>query len=473
MGAGHDYGQAENSKSFSKAKAHECCFKGEYMPTAEMSLLIDELIVALLALPRETLSFIGFISVIAIWMHLRFSQKTVNQGATILTTLGIFATFVGIALGLSGFDTANIQESVPSLLAGLKTAFWASVCGVGWAITINIRDFLFGVPVRIGANKEADDITAADLVHHLKAINNALVGSDDGSLITQLKLSRQETNDKLEALKSAQLEALNKLSEMSSKVLIEALQDVIRDFNQKITEQFGENFKELNAAVGRLLVWQENYKDTVERVQASFDETSAKMTVATANFAELVEKSGVFVTTAERLGTILAAVNEEKKQFTETSAQLGQLLQAASGSLPAVEQKILQLSDHLTKAVAANANAMRLAIEAAQTQVTASNEELTKQLTQAMTENSIALKASMASAHQQMVTTGAEHTKQSEELIRKTKEQITALDAALTEELSKSLSSLGRQLAALSEKFVSDYQPLTDSLRNLVQSVKV
>jgi ABC-type transporter Mla subunit MlaD len=197
------------------------------------------------------------------------------------------------------------------------------------------------------------------------------------------------------------------------------------------------------------------------------------MTVATASFAELVEKSGVFVTTAERLGTLLAAVNEEKKQFTETSAQLGQLLQAASGSLPAVEQKMLQLTDQLTKAVAENANAMRLALEAAQTQVVGSNEELTKQLTQAMLEHSNILKTSMASAHQQMVTTGAEHTKQSEELIRKTKEQITALDAALTEELSKSLSSLGRQLAALSEKFVSDYQPLTDSLRNLVQSVKV
>ncbi|WP_166484973.1 hypothetical protein [Nitrosomonas eutropha] len=42
---------------------------------------------------------------------------------TILTTTGIFATFFGIALGLADFDAANIQASIPALLAGLKTAF--------------------------------------------------------------------------------------------------------------------------------------------------------------------------------------------------------------------------------------------------------------------------------------------------------------------------------------------------------------
>jgi hypothetical protein len=32
---------------------------------------------------------------------------------------------------------------------------------------------------------------------------------------------------------------------MGSKALVEALRDVIRDFNQNLTEQIGENFKEL------------------------------------------------------------------------------------------------------------------------------------------------------------------------------------------------------------------------------------
>jgi hypothetical protein len=48
-----------------------------------------------------------------------------------------------------------------------------------------------------------------------------------------------------------------------------------------------------------------------------------------------------------------------------------------------------------------------------------------------------------------------------------------ALDKALEEELTKSIQSLGRQLAALSEKFVQDYTPLTVQLQRLVQAARL
>ena len=48
-------------------------------------------------------------------------------------------------------------------------------------------------------------------------------------------------------------------------------------------------------------------------------------------------------------------------------------------------------------------------------------------------------------------------------------QQIQLLDRALQEELTKSIESLGSQLASLSRRFVDDYQPLTDQLRNVVR----
>ncbi len=54
---------------------------------------------------------------------LRFSQSAT-------TVLGILGTFIGIALGLKDFDTNNIEQSVPPLLAGLKTAFLTSIFGI-------------------------------------------------------------------------------------------------------------------------------------------------------------------------------------------------------------------------------------------------------------------------------------------------------------------------------------------------------
>lgn len=47
---------------------------------------------------------------------------------------------------------------------------------------------------------------------------------------------------------------MQKLGEMGSAALVEALRDVIQDFNATINKPFGENFHQLNLAVGKLLV---------------------------------------------------------------------------------------------------------------------------------------------------------------------------------------------------------------------------
>jgi len=41
---------------------------------------------------------------------------------------------------------------------------------------------------------------------------------------------------------------------------LQALEIVVAEFNQNLTSQFGDNFKELNSAVKKMVVWQENYK---------------------------------------------------------------------------------------------------------------------------------------------------------------------------------------------------------------------
>ena len=46
---------------------------------------------------------------------------------------------------------------------------------------------------------------------------------------------------------------------------------------------------------------------------------------------------------------------------------------------------------------------------------------------------------------------------------------IEDIDSGLEQELSKALNSLAGSLAALSAKFVEDYQPLTDRLREVVR----
>jgi Zn-dependent M32 family carboxypeptidase len=62
----------------------------------------------------------------------------------------------------------------------------------------------------------------------------------------------------------------------------------------------------------------------------------------------------------------------------------------------------------------------------------------------------------------------SEQSKKIAEQVEKSKEQMEALDKALASELSKALNAFGGQLASLSEKFTSDYTPLTERLREVL-----
>jgi ABC-type transporter Mla subunit MlaD len=405
-----------------------------------------EVLTQIAALPNLTLGFMIFIVAIAVAFHVRYNEKTIASGPTILTTTGIFATFIGIAIGLSKFETTNIQASVPELLSGLKTAFWASVCGVGAALTIKFRHYIFDVKSIPGTTSSGEP-TVEDIVRGLQNIHQSLAGDDESTLISQIKLLRQDSNDRLDALKKAQIEALEKLSQLGSQALIEALRSVIQDFNAKITEQFGENFKHLNEAVGQLLVWQQQHKDHVETTAARHGEIVVAMKEATDNFGDLASHAGSFTQTAGSLSSLITTLETQRDQLQTSLKSLGDLLTAASGAIPQIETKIVDIARQLSNSVT----------------------ESQKMTSNAIAENMTAIKRSIETSTQESAKAHQDHMKQTADMIARTKEQVTTLDAALSEELQKSLESLGRQLAALSEKFVSDYSPLTDRLKQVME----
>ncbi len=80
---------------------------------------------------------IGVWTIFSIY-YLAKAQKNPNSINTyileaipsVFPTIGIFCTFLGVFLGLLNFDTANIQQSIPNLLNGLKLAFIGSMLGI-------------------------------------------------------------------------------------------------------------------------------------------------------------------------------------------------------------------------------------------------------------------------------------------------------------------------------------------------------
>jgi molybdopterin converting factor small subunit len=393
------------------------------------------------------------ISLIGLILHVRWTRKATLLGPTLLTTLGIFFCFSGIAWGLLDFNPGDIKESVPRLLQGIRTSFWASVFGIGWALTIKLRVLWFGDP-SLPTDGEPTGATVDDLAEHLSRLNRSVAGADDSTVLGQIKLLRNDNNERLDGLTSSFERFAEKMAEANSKALIEALSEVIRDFNTKLNEQFGENFKHLNAAVEKLVVWQKQYEQQLNALIQQETATRKSMTESSLRYAELVNKSTVFTATAAALQEILTATRMQSEQLNTSLRGLAELVTKAATGLPLIEVKIVEMTRQIEHGVRTNQEALGAVLRTSAQAMQTHNQELTT-----------LLKSTIAGANKDLNG----HIRQATE---DTKKHIVALDKALEEELTKSIESLGRQLTALSQKFVQDYTPLTQKLQQLLQSVR-
>lgn len=395
------------------------------------------------------LSFAAAIAIACIWMHVKFSSRVDSLGPTILTTLGIFGCFLGIALGLRTFDADHIQESVPSLISGIKISFWASIAGIGAALTLKLRGMLMGVPAISGESHDGASID--DLARLLAQLKQSISGQEDSTLLSQMKLQRQDSNDRLDRLNGSFEKFAEKMAEANSKALIKALEEVIRDFNTKLNEQFGENFKQLNQAVERLVVWQQQYKESLSQLIEQETQTRKSMADASLRYAELVGKSEIFAGVAQKLDAMLQGLETQRAQFDISVRSLAEVVKVTVQGLPQVEKHILEMTRQLDAGARAH-----------QDQVAATIKAVTQGLQSTQTE----LKTILADSIKQTGQDLSAHVKQAADDTRK---QVAALDQGLEKALTHSLETLGRQLAALSQKFVEDYTPLTQRLQQLVQ----
>ena len=273
-----------------------------------------------------TLFSIVLISAIGLVLHVRWSRLTTALGPTILTTLGIFFCFAGIAFGLLHFDPHDVRSSVPQLLQGIRTAFWSSVVGIFWALTLKIRVALFG-DASVPATGAQDGSTVDDLAR----------------LLLQLDRSVAAGNGRLDRLTEAFDRYEENIAEANATALVSALSVVVRDFNTKINEQFGENFQHLNAGVARLVSWQDQYQQQLEASIAQETATRESMSEATARFTDVVNMTSEFAAGARSLQGIVDTLNSQSEQLSRALMLLSGLIVEVEEGLPVIEKRIVQI----------------------------------------------------------------------------------------------------------------------------------
>jgi len=282
------------------------------------------------------------ISSIGLLFHIRWSRRATALGPTILTTLGIFFCFAGIAWGLLDFDANDVRSSVPHLLGGIRTSFWASVVGIFWALTLKIRVALFG-DAAVPASGAQEGSTVDDLARLLVQLNRSIAGGDDSALLSQVKLLRADSNDRIDRLTEAFDRYAENIAETNSKALVRALSEVVRDFNTKLNEQFGDNFRQLNSGVARLVAWQVQYEKQLQALIEQETATRESMTEAALRFTDIVNLATEFAAVARSLQHIVGALNNQSEQLARALLLLSGLITEVKEGLPIIEQRIGQM----------------------------------------------------------------------------------------------------------------------------------
>ncbi len=350
---------------------------------------------------------------------------------TLLTSLGILGTFMGIVAGLLEFDTANIDGSIGPLLDGLKTAFITSLAGMLLSIVYK------GLGASGALDKNNEDrsipshkVTASDLysvmseqteslekiktflckedngslaelqllveqqTSGLLDMQKAIGGDSESSLVGQFKLMRSDINDnqrRLEKhleLSSQALACINSLaqsqqnnfkafedrlwlklqdfadmmSKSATEQVIEALKTVIQDFNSNLTEQFGENFKQLNAAVLELVTWQENYKQQLSDMKVQYDHGVQAITQTETSVAHIEEKAQSIPVAMD---TLVKVMEVNQHQIEELSRHLNVFEQVRDKAVEAVPEIRSQIDQVISGAREANETMAKGVIDSA------------------------------------------------------------------------------------------------------------
>ena len=389
--------------------------------------------------------FIVAILLVALYFHIKFDRFSVVHGPEVLTTMGIFGCFTGITIGLFGFDPNNIQDSVPSLLGGIRTAFGASLAGVFAALTIRFaqrfrkqKDEIESAPVR--------NATLDDVVSSLNFLNKGLLAGTE-SFANKSIIKSDELISEFKNFSSHMIEN-------NQKVFIEALREVIKDFNEKITEQFGENFKALNAAVEKLVVWQQQYKDELDQLKETQSQVAKDLSNSADNLVKIVSSSTSFVDSANALKEQVDLLSNNREVLIAQQNSLESVLNNMSQITPTFEVKTTEMLKQIE-------DGMKIVPDS---------------IVKILQDNSSLIKDEQKKIFESIDKSLSELQNNLSDGLRKNvdivKESVLTLDKSLQKELNDSLESLGRQLASLSNRFVEDYGPLTDRLREVVQISK-
>ncbi len=304
----------------------------------------------------------------------------------------------------------------------------------------------------------------------LNGIREALTGEDESTVFTQLQELTSTVSEKVGEIAA-------KVGEVATGQLIEALREVIRDFNKNLTEQFGENFKQLNEAVGKTVEWQEQYRQQMDELAKEFRmaaESVEQSRIALASAAQslmtIEDQSESLVSIAEKLDPILHTLNDQLEAFSA-------LRQKAHEAFPLIEDRLNDLttgfSDTVKTAITDSHASMETQRAALETQV-----DVLQNTTRETNQHVIELTTHFSDTVKTSVDASQDSMRQQRETLTNQSQQLQTAMATSNQQIHQTINNIKGHLddvfeksadhiAQVTTKFTED---LTQDMQNILKT---
>lgn len=304
-------------------------------------------------------------------------------------TIGILGTFLGIAYGLWHFDEKDIEGSIPKLIQGLKTAFGASIFGVGLLI---IFSKLTAIIQRKNDKGKLSDETIAlnkliELVAEMKSnfSENFIFIDENNNKVKPANILRdiyEESRKQSQALQSFSTDLSTKIEAgfdtiMSNQIQkgvipeLQALKAEIENLGKKLqdptTEMTNNVVKELQSALGNMIdefktSMSGSTKSELENLTALLTQAGGSLTDFPAKLQSMTENlnenfRGLQEVVQQIAKQTLSQSEESTGQMRKQVEEMSEILKSTVGDLQIGQEVLmtkqsenLQVSDKLLNA---------------------------------------------------------------------------------------------------------------------------
>lgn len=423
------------------------------------------------------------------------NQKANLSYPSLLITIGIGFTFFGVALGLMDFNTDDPTASLATLVNGIKTAFWGSFTGVFASIILKFHALLFlkendaelkgdeqlkifyqehttlvnqtklfdKIYESINQNNNnliqaildfgvnLDQKNKMNMAEMLTSINSSLNGIEQIQRSTQGHIAGEISELRSEFVMFAQKQA-----EMNTDIFIQALETVIQRFNDNLTDSLGENFRQLNQSVNRLVEWQDKYANQIEQQTDKYHAIVEQVEQVKNAFSDILRNTDIFNSAIQQMEIALESIDYKNAEFN-------QRIESFYGGLDA---KIIDI-ENTRQLMEKGFNSLELQLNQSKQLSEQIFSEINSFLTDSHNNALNSQKQSLQHAQQMREHMNVTFNQTQKQL----SDGLSTIETKLQQTLNQSLITLAQQLGSLSTKFAQDYEPITVNLKRVIDSI--